>query len=495
MGRRPLPPLRCAACSAVLAFGLLTAQSAAAETRAVDCGAGGIVNNELRSFANRSTPNVLNVSGICDQDVNIIGFTSLTVQGPGSLWRNVSIQNSIVLLKTLLINFNQSTAPFATVSLTQSTVMLDGVTVENSLHNHGVVVGPNSVLNFGSTNHSGITGNGGSGIYIDGGSARVSNVTISNNGTDPGWGGVRSGIRIDNGGDVVLANRTNGVATSVDIFGNHKNGVALDTGGSLDTDAESNNGGSIHIHDNGDIGVEIDGGSAHINGHVQIDSNAGQCLDPNTTCDLGVFGGLLNLEDGVQVGNGFLGGNATAIIDPGAGGAVDITGAFGLGFGSVALLVGPFTINALICDDTSWAPILDFGGGTGSIGTNNCPANGPRGGVGPQGIQGETGPQGPQGIQGPPGTPGGIAGRELVNASATRTVAKNATTEVTSFCPAGKVAVGGGYGTNNPSLAVSYSVADVRGGQSLWAVGFRNTANNSQTGNLSAQAVCADQQP
>lgn len=347
---------------AFIAVGLFGVRPLAAETRSVNCSTGN-VNTELQAFANRGTPNLLNITGICDQDVNILGFTSLTVQGPGSLWRNVSIQNSTVVLRTLLINFNQAAAPFATVNLTQSTVMLDGVTIENSLHNHGVVVGPNSVLNFGPSNPNTITGNGGSGIYVDAGSVRVANVTISNNGSDPGWGGVRAGIRIDNGGHVVLANRINNAATNVDIFGNHKQGVALDTGGTLDTDAESNLG-TVHIHDNGDVGVEVGGGAAHLNGHVQIDNNAtGGCsVDGSAgTCDLVAFSGGVSIEDGVQIGNAAVVFNATATIDPGAGTPVNITGSLLLGFGSVVVLFGPSTINDLECDDTSWSFRFDGG--------------------------------------------------------------------------------------------------------------------------------------
>src|SRR5438477_7609535 len=100
MVRRPLR--RTQNLFALIMMGLFGVRPVAAETRSVNCATSN-VNAELQAFANRSTPNVLNVSGICDQDVNIIAFTSLTVQGPASLWRSVSIVNSTVLLKTLLI--------------------------------------------------------------------------------------------------------------------------------------------------------------------------------------------------------------------------------------------------------------------------------------------------------------------------------------------------------------------------------------------------------
>jgi hypothetical protein len=507
MLRGPLPQARSAACVAALAFALCAARPAAAQqTLSVDCSAGGNVNTTLAQFTNRNANNVLNVSGICDPVVDIVGFNNLTVQGPGTLThRGVNIVNSQnILIKNLLITFDQATAPFGTVSVAQAGVVLDGVGVLNSLHNHGITVGPLGVLGFGSTISSRVGDNGGNGIYVNGGSASVRNVTVYNNGLDPGNGGQRNGIQVSNGGAIVLGNRVGGVAANVDILGNQRVGVVLDNGGTLDSDAEANNGATIHIHNNGDIGVEIDGGSAHINGHIQIDNNAGQCLDPNTTCDLAVFSGTLNLEDGVEVGNAFMGFDAGGFIDPGAGDPVNITGTLNLGFGSVVALVAPFTIGTLVCDDTSWAPILDFGGGSGTITTNNCPSDGPRGGVGPQGPQGEQGPQGDQGVQGPPGPqgpigpqgpqgpqgiPGGIAGLERVTTQATLTLGKNASSGVAATCPAGKVVIGGAAGTGNPTFAI-ISSGPGPNATTQWSANFWNTGN-TQTRSVSVTAICA----
>jgi hypothetical protein len=532
MVRGLLPPFRLAAYTAALALGLVIVPQAAAETRSVDCFAGGNVNTELSLFADRNVVNVLNVSGICDPVVNITGFNNLTVQslaGATLTHRGVNIVNSQnITLKNMLIFFDQGTAPFGTVSLTQAGVVLDNLDIQNSLHNHGVVVGPLSALGFGSTGDTTIRNNGGNGIYVNGGSANIRNVKVTNNGLDPGWGSLRNGVQASNGGAVVLGNQIAGVPVNVDISGNHRVGVALDNGGTLDTDAESNNGASIHIYNNGDIGVEIDGGSAHINGHIQIDGNLGNCLDPNTTCDLAVFGGTLSLEDGAQIGNAFVGFNAAGFIDPGAGAAVNISGTLALTFGSVVALVGPFTLGTLLCDDTSWAPILDFGGGTGTIGTNNCPSEGPRGGVGPQGPQGESGPAGPQGeqgiqgvpgpqgiqgiqgvqgatgptgpqgvpgpigpqgIQGVQGIPGGVAGYEVVIANVNQTLQKGRIGGAEAVCPAGKVAIGGGFQTNNVNFALMSSFPQ----SDRWSVVARNGGNNTQTGIIGAVAVCAIQ--
>ena len=512
MVRGPLPQARSAACVAALAFALCAARPAAAQqTLSVDCSAGGNVDTTLAQFTNRNATNVLQVFGICDPVVNIVGFNNLTLQGPATLThRGVNIVNSQnVLIKTLLIKFDQATAPSATVSLAQAGVILDGVTVRDSLFNNGITVGPNSVLGFGSANPSVVTNNGGDGIFVNGGSAGVRNVSVTNNGTNAGNGNQRNGIQASNGGAIVLGNRVGGVAANVDISGNQRVGVVLDNGGTLDSDAEANNGATIHIHNNGDIGVEIDGGSAHINGHIQIDNNAGQCLDPNTTCDLAVFSGTLNLEDGVEVGNAFMGFDAGGFIDPGAGDPVNITGTLNLSFGSVVALVAPFTIGTLVCDDTSWAPILDFGGGSGTITTNNCPSDGPRGGVGPQGPQGEQGPQGDQGVQGPPGPqgpmgptgpqgpqgiPGSIAGYEMISrTTGITTVAKAGKLLIDANCPTGKVAIGGGGGAsfNNVDVLTNFPLQDNLGRAIGWRVEAFNNGTKAVSSSIFAQVICA----
>jgi hypothetical protein len=446
--------------------------------------------------------NTLQLAGICDQQVSITGFNGLTVQGGATIRRNVTVTNSTnIVLRTLLIDFDQTNAQFGTLSIVASGVSLDGVTVKNSLFNHGITVGPQSTLGFGATSPSVVTNNGGNGIFVNGGAAGVRNVTISNNGTSTGQGHSRNGIEVRGGGSLLLGNRVNNTTTNVDISGNVRDGIDMGIGGSLETDAEADLG-TIRIHDNGDIGIELGGASSQINGHVQIDSNLGQCLDPNSTCQLGVFGGTLTMERGVQIlGDVFMGLNAAAGIDPGGGNAVNITGKLNLLHGSVLFLAAPYTINNLACDDTSWT--LRFEGDTPpTIGTDSCPIDGPRGGVGPQGPQGDVGPQGPQGIQGfqgpqgiqgvqgPAGTPGGVSGREVISVVQTVTVTKNNTATVVANCPTGKVSVGGGGSSGNTNLALFSSLPTTTG----WQIIVRNTVNNTQTGAVNVNAVCVDTQ-
>lgn len=534
MVRGLFPPGRRVACIATLALALCIARTAAAETRSVDCGAGGNVNSELALFADRNAVNVLNVSNICDPVVNITGFNNLTVQGPGTLThRGVNIVNSQnIVLKNLLIKFDPVTAPFGTVSLAQAGVSFDNVAVEDSQANHGVIVGPLSALAIAGTgNSSHITNHGGSGIFVNGGSAGVRNVVITGNGQNPGNGSQRNGITVANGGSLVLGNRVGGSATNVDISSNVRSGVRID-GGWLDTDAETNNGATVHVHHNGDVGFELNAGDSHINGNIVVDNNNGQCFDPDTPCQVSAFGGSVNVEDGVQVqGDFFVAANAAVIVDPGAGDPVTIT-TLSLHLGTVGIIVPAVNITTLNCDDTSFAPIFDFDGGTGTIGTNNCPAEGPRGGVGPQGPQGEigpagpqgeqgiqgvqgppgvqgpqgiqgiqgekgdTGPQGiqglpgPQGIQGIPGIPGGVSGREIVQNAQSVTLGKNSSIAISVSCPAPKVSVGGGGSAINPNHVIFQTVPTATG----WSITVRNAANNTQTGNVVAMAICVDAQ-
>jgi hypothetical protein len=184
--------------------------AAAQQTLAVDCATQNI-NSTLSSFTNRNGPtNVLNVTGTCNQFVNITAFNGLTVQGnPSATLRwNVTLTNAEnIKFKSLILDFDQnvSQGQFGSLALVGSSVSLDGVTIQNSKFNSGVSMDRSSYLSFTGA-ASTITNNGANGIDVNGGRADVANVTIT----------IRSGVRID--------------------------------GGFLDTNAESNNGASVHVH-------------------------------------------------------------------------------------------------------------------------------------------------------------------------------------------------------------------------------------------------------
>jgi hypothetical protein len=81
---------------------------------------------------------------------------------------------------------------------------------------------------------------------------------------------------------------------------------------------------------------------------------------------------------------------------------------------------------------------------------------GPKGDTGPQGLKGDTGPQGPKGDTGPqgaPGTPGtnGLAGIHIITASTPS--GPNTVVNGVLNCPAGQIAIGGGFTTVPPGAA------------------------------------------
>lgn len=92
----------------------------------------------------------------------------------------------------------------------------------------------------------------------------------------------------------------------------------------------------------------------------------------------------------------------------------------------------------------------------------------------------------------PLGADAGVSGFEVVTESTTITLGSLFTTLLIAYCPAGKVALGGGGSTNVLSTIVSHHSPrnDVFG--SGWNVRFRNTASSSSTGSLSAYATCAN---
>lgn len=93
------------------------------------------------------------------------------------------------------------------------------------------------------------------------------------------------------------------------------------------------------------------------------------------------------------------------------------------------------------------------------------------------GPQGEPGTDGAQGTQGLPGAPGasGISGLEIVKSGV-------GTASATATCPAGKLAIGGGFSIGASAAAASYPSADMQS----WNVVSATLATIVQ-----AYAVCA----
>lgn len=491
------------------------------------------VSTALAQITDRNGPNRITLSGAGCGGVSIVGFNRLTIVGDGSpvggFWNIVNSQN--VSLRSIDFDFSVQSG---FVTLQDSQVTFDGVTVTNARSGNNpseFAVGlAGSTLGFTGA-PSLITSNPCVGISVGVGSlANVANVTISNNGLAQGCGGQRQGIRVKNGGSVNLANHIvlNGVFTDrpVDISGNGKQGISLE-GGTLSSDAEPGNA-VIRVHDNVDVGLEIGGAAADLDGHLQFDNNGtgvGDALFPGPVQIAVALGGSLSIGGGVSVQGG-LGAafNASLFID-GRGGTT-ISGGAILKHGSAGFMAGP-TIDTLTCDGTSW--MFDFGVPA-TIGTNTCPTSGPAGVTGPAGPQGPqgvpgplgpTGPQGPQGtqgqqgIQGPPGPtgsqgpqgapgpqgpqgpqgiPGGVSGYQMVNANTGLVnAAKGGKLLIDANCPAGKVALGGGGGAsfNNVDILTNFLLQNGSGQAIGWRVeAFNNGTKSVQTA-IFAQVICA----
>ena len=454
----------------------------------VDCSApapAGLVNTALAQITDRSGPNRITVFNTCNVGVNITGFNRLTIQGDGAtLTRGWNIVNSRnITLRSL--TFDLSQAAGNSLNFSGSQAVLDGVVVRNSN-----VTGVNlleSAIGFGAA-PSTITSNG-AGINVGAGSfATLANVTISNNGLQ-GVVSQPDGVHVTNGGAVTLASQVNvgGSLTDalLDISGNAGHGIALG-GGSLATAAE-NGAINIHIHHNTDTGLEVAGPSvASVEGHVQFDNNHMTSNDPFFPFPLQIdvaLGGTLGIGEGTSVQGGLAAAFKSSVAI-GDGGATSITGGATFAYGSVGLVGNANTIDALVCDGTSWVVNQD---NSSAIGTNTCPSSGPTGTQGPVGQTGLTGPQGPQGLQGQQGVPG-VSGRQVVVSSSTQAVPKGSLITVVASCPAGKAVVGGGASTTSTNLSL---MSEGPSSTTDWTVRFENITTKSQSATVTATAICA----
>jgi hypothetical protein len=455
----------------------------------VNCGAGfpaNQVSTVLAQITDRNGPNRITLSGGNCGGVGIVGFNRLTIVGDGSpmggFWSFVNSRN--ILLKSMNFDFS---VQFGKVTMQGSQVTFDGVTVKNARDASGT--GPDFAVDLAESSlgftgaPSLITNNPCVGIGVGVGSRlNVANVTVSNNGLGQGCGISQSGIRVRDGGSVVLSNQINGIGglvdAPVDISGNGPDGGLDVAGGSLEGHARTGNA-MIRIHDNLGPGVQVLGAStASIGGQFRFDGN-----NPNGQVQL--VAGLnasLFIGGGVQVEGGLAAFNAFVAI--GEGGPMTITGGVFLYLSSVGGIDGPNSIDTMTCDGTSYAYNP---GNVPTSGPNTCPSDGPSGIVGPAGPPGE---RGPQGVQGPPGIPGGVAGLERVTTEVPITLRRNASRGLSARCPAGKVVIGGAAGTGDPTFAI-ISSGPGPDATTQWSANFWNTASNMQTRAVSVTAICA----
>jgi hypothetical protein len=435
------------------------------------------VSTALAQITDRNGPNRITLSGGNCGGFSIVGFNRLTIVGDGSpaggFWSVVDSRD--ILIKSMMFDFSVQSG---NVSMRGSEVTFDGVTVKNAREGGNVTdfaVGlAESSLGF-TGEPSLITNNPCVGVSVGVGSRlNLANVTVSDNGLGQGCG-ARSGVRVRDGGSVVLANqiRVNGtlVDAPVDVSGNGPDGGLDFGGGSLSGAARTGNA-MVRIHDNLGPGVRLLGASsAFIEGHIQFDGNNPNGQGGSSLVQLAAGSNAsLFIGGGAQV-QGRLGAfNAFVFI--GQGGPMTISGGVFLSLNSVGVIVGPSTIDTMTCDGTSYAYNP---GNIPTSGPNTCPSNGPAGITGPAG---------------PPGMPGGVAGLERVATQVTFTLGSNAARGLTATCPAGKVVIGGAAGTVDPAFAI-VSSGPGPNATTQWSAAFWNTAIDTRTRAARVTAICA----
>ena len=116
-------------------------------------------------------------------------------------------------------------------------------------------------------------------------------------------------------------------------------------------------------------------------------------------------------------------------------------------------------------------------------------AVGPEGPEGPSGAPGPQGPQGPQGEQGPPG----ISGFEFVHVAFGRTVGVNDTMVVPVTCPAGKIAISGGYDIDAPidgNREPPFLFSSLPTAPDTWSITLERGSITRRSWTATAYAVC-----
>jgi len=110
-------------------------------------------------------------------------------------------------------------------------------------------------------------------------------------------------------------------------------------------------------------------------------------------------------------------------------------------------------------------------------------ATGPQGPAASDGLNGATGPQGPAGSD-------GLNGGSVVTATDTSTVVDaNAVVSATASCPAGHIAISGGFletGATSPSVIESHATPDFAG----WVAKAKTQGNAQQSVSLTVYAYC-----
>jgi hypothetical protein len=114
---------------------------------------------------------------------------------------------------------------------------------------------------------------------------------------------------------------------------------------------------------------------------------------------------------------------------------------------------------------------------------------GPRGATGAKGNTGARGQQGPRGATGPAGAPG-ISGYQVVTQTSATTTTPSQS--ITVPCPPGKLVLGGGGSTSDPSVAVTQTIPS---GNAAWSVTATAPASGTDAWRVTGYAICANVAP
>ena len=229
----------------------------------------------------------------------------------------------------------------------------------------------------------------------------------------------------------------------------------------------------------GAAGAKGDAGAAGVRGETGATGPVGPQGDPGLRGPQGETGpqGLAGPQgpEGPQGPQGLMGPQGLAGADgvPGAAGPTGPAGPQGL--------LGP----------------QGAAGATGLPGPQGTPGvagpAGPQGVAGPVGASGPMGPMGPFGPMGPAGPQGdpGVSGYEIVVSPLTTvSINGNQTTALTASCPAGKIAIGGGFDYSG-NVAPVTPVASFPSAPDTWRVHIRLSQVTAATVQGRVFAVCA----
>src|SRR5262245_58716727 len=187
------------------------------QTINVNCGAGQTLGGALAQIADRDGPNLINVSGTCTAGTNINGFNRLTIQGPATF--DFPGGQSLAFFGSRTINLNRLTLIHGNgLNLQDSSLTLTDVAVQNAVGTGISVAGGSSLLLNGDASAISITNSAGDGIAVRSASTLDLSGTVTISGSGSGGIFMRGGTTRMSPGDTGL----------IDIANNAGGGISGD---------------------------------------------------------------------------------------------------------------------------------------------------------------------------------------------------------------------------------------------------------------------------